>query len=79
MIILVEAGPEDIYIRRLEDGTRNRDLEETKFLQLHQDLARSTAISCAVLIGSILNIVNNVQGDPNIAAEKIAKILLGEE
>lgn len=78
-IILVEADPEDIYIRRLEDETRNRDQEETKSLQLHQDLARSTAISCAVLIGSILNIVYNTQGDPETAAEKISKILIGEE
>ncbi|WEU39861.1 MAG: adenylate kinase [Candidatus Odinarchaeum yellowstonii] len=77
-IILVEADPEDIFIRRLGDDSRNRDIEGTSSLQLHQDLARSTAISCAVLIGSVLNIVYNTQGNPDKAAEKIAKLLIGE-
>ncbi|MHA1754079.1 MAG: adenylate kinase [Candidatus Odinarchaeia archaeon] len=79
VIILIEADPERIVKRRLKDSTRNRDLEEIEAIKLHQDLSRSTAISCAVLIGSILKIVNNPPGQPDAAAETISKILIGEE
>ena len=78
VIILIEADPAGIVRRRLNDNTRNRDLEEIESIKLHQDLSRSTAISCAVLIGSILKIVNNPPGNPDKAAEIIANILVGD-
>ena len=78
-IILIEADPKRIVIRRLEDKTRDRDLEEIQSIQLHQDLSRSMAISCGLLIGSIVKIVNNLPGEPDEAAQIISKILVGEE
>ncbi|MHA1238743.1 MAG: adenylate kinase [Candidatus Odinarchaeia archaeon] len=78
VIIMIEADPELIVKRRLKDYTRERDQQAVDEIKLHQDLSRSTAISCATLIGSIVKIVNNPPGSPDKAAEEVANILLSE-
>jgi adenylate kinase len=78
-LILIEADPTRIVKRRQEDESRNRDDEEIEAIKLHQDLSRSTAISCGVLIGSIVKIINNPPGEPDEAAESIYNILIGEK
>ncbi|MHA1410152.1 MAG: adenylate kinase [Candidatus Odinarchaeia archaeon] len=79
VIILIEADPKRIVKRRQEDKSRERDDEAIEAIKLHQDLSRSTAISCGLLIGSIVKIVNNPPGEPDEAAKIISKILIGEK
>jgi adenylate kinase len=58
-IVVVEADPEEIYNRRANDETRNRDPDSKEKIAEHQQINRSAAMAYAALSGSTVKIVFN--------------------
>ena len=71
-IVLVEAEPEQIAVRRAKDATRKRDNDD---IALHQQLNRSFAAACATLTGAALAIVINADNKVEEAAVAFVEIL----
>jgi adenylate kinase len=74
-IVLIESPPSVIVERQRRDKTRQRsDLaDEAKVAELLQ-MARLAAMSSAVLVGASIVLVENVEGDPGVAAKRIAEL-----
>ena len=73
--ILVEADASEIMYRRMTDDTRVRDMEYTDEIDLHQSVAKSTAMSYAVLTGATVAIVQNHDNGLDDAVSEIVDIL----
>lgn len=58
-IVVVEADAEEIYNRRANDTTRNRDPDTKEQIAEHQMMNRAAAMSYAALTGSTVKIVFN--------------------
>jgi adenylate kinase len=58
-IVVVEADPEEIYNRRANDKTRERDPDSKEQIEEHQMINRAAAMTCAALTGSTVKIVFN--------------------
>ena len=61
--------------RRFNDDTRVRDVEYADEIDLHQSLAKSTAMSYAVLTGATVAIVQNHDNGLEDAVSEIVEIL----
>jgi adenylate kinase len=58
-IVVVEADPTEIFNRRANDATRNRDPDSTDQIAEHQFINRSAAMAYATLTGATVKIVFN--------------------
>ncbi len=58
-IVVVEADPEEIFNRRANDETRNRDPDTREQINEHQTINRAVAMSYATLTGATVKIVFN--------------------
>lgn len=58
-IVLVEASPEEIYNRRLNDKSRNRDPDTKEEITQHQQINRAAAMAYSAISGSTVKIVFN--------------------
>ena len=58
-IVIVEADPEEIYKRRMNDKTRSRDPDPIEKIREHQQMNRSAAMTYATLTGATVKIVFN--------------------
>ena len=58
-IVVVEAGPDEIYNRRAKDATRNRDPDSKEEIAEHQQINRAAAMAYATLTGATVKIVFN--------------------
>ncbi len=58
-IILVEAKPEEIFNRRNNDSTRNRDTDSIDKIKEHQYMNRSIAMAYSAITGATVKIINN--------------------
>ena len=58
-ILLVEASPEEIYNRRLNDKTRNRDSDSIEKINEHQHMNRAVAMAYSAITGATVKIINN--------------------
>lgn len=75
VIILVEADPDEILFRRLEDiEERERDIEGTKEIDQHQKVNRSAAMSYATLTGSTVKIIENHDDQLEKAVEEMINL-----
>ena len=74
-VVLVEADPDEILFRRLDDETRVRDMETTNEIDTHQKMNRSAAMSYATLTGATVKPVENPDGGVEEAAETLAETL----
>lgn len=72
---LVEADPDLIYERRSNDPTRKRDEDTRDDIVEHQTVNRGYAIAYSVYTGATVMFVNNPEGDPGYAADRILKVL----
>ena len=74
-IVVIESPPEIIVARQKRDSTRYRaDLARVEVVRELLDMARLAAMSSAVLVAASVYIVENVEGDPSIAASKIVEL-----
>ena len=76
-IVLVEAAPEIILTRQQRDRSRVRsDMGNVEAIKLLIEMARVAAMASAVRVAASVYLVENVEGDPGIAAQKIVELAL---
>ncbi len=74
-IVVIESPPEVIVARQKRDPTRYRaDLARVEVVKELLDMARLAAMSSAVLVAASVFIVENVEGDPSIAANRVVEL-----
>jgi adenylate kinase len=75
-IVLVEAPPENILKRQRRDTTRKRsDIGDVEAIRELLEMARVAAMASAVLVAASIYPVENVEGHPEVAAEKIVELI----
>ena len=74
-IVLVEADPKEIYDRRANDATRNRDPDTEEEIDEHQMMNRAAAMSYASLTGATVKIVFNHDNQLDAAVKQAAPVL----
>ena len=75
LFVLVEAHPDEIIYRRLNDDTRERDLQKVKDIELHQQMNRATSMAYATLTGATVKIVSNHDNHLNSSVKKLVDVL----
>jgi adenylate kinase len=72
IIFLIESDPNNILKRQLKDKDRVRsDYSNIEVIAETINFARYAAVASAVLVGASVKIVNNIEGDPRVAANAI--------
>lgn len=74
-IVLVEADPKEIYNRRANDTTRNRDPDSEEEIAEHQMMNRAAAMAYAALTGSTVKIVFNHDDKLDDAVKQASPVL----
>jgi len=74
-IVIVEADPEEIYNRRKNDPTRNRDPDTVEQINEHQMINRAAAMAYAALSGATVKIVFNHDNAVDAAVQQVAPVL----
>ena len=69
--IAVSAKPDEIYNRRTNDDTRDRDIISIGSIKEELDVQDAMLSSCSVLSGSPMNVVLNTEGKVEEAADSI--------
>jgi adenylate kinase len=75
VIVVVEADPEEIYNRRANDSTRNRDPDTKEQIAEHQMINRAAAMAYAALSGATVKIVFNHDNAIDAAVKQAAPVL----
>ena len=73
--ILIEANPDEIIYRRLNDDSRERDVQKVKDIDTHQQINRATAMSYATLTGATVKIVENHDNHLDSSVKKLVNVL----
>ena len=79
MYFLIEADSSLIRARRSKDFLRHRDEDTEEQISEHQSVNRTFAIAYSVFSGATVNYVDNPEGKPEIAADYIARMLMGND
>jgi len=69
--IAISARPEEIYNRRMEDKTRNRDIISIDTIKKELAVQDSMLSSCSVLTGAPMKVVLNSEGKIEEAAKSV--------
>ena len=69
--IAVSAKPDEIYNRRTNDDTRDRDIISIGSIKEELDVQDAMLSSCSVLSGSPMKVVLNTEGKVEVAANSI--------
>ncbi len=70
--VLIEAYPDEIRVRRLNDDTRQRDVESAEEIQLHQEMNRAASMAYATLTGATVKMIYN---HDNVLDETVAGLV----
>ena len=73
--MIVEADSKEIYNRRANDATRNRDPDTIAQIEEHQMINRATAMAYAALTGATVKIVFNHDDKIEEAVKQAAPVL----
>jgi len=74
-IVIVEADPKEIFDRRANDPTRNRDPDSIEQIAEHQMINRAVAMAYAALSGCTVKIVFNHDNAIDAAVKQAAPVL----
>ena len=74
-IVVVEADPEEIYNRRANDETRDRDPDSVEKIAEHQQINRAAAMAYAALSGATVKIVFNHDNAIDEAVKEASPVL----
>ena len=69
--IMISARPEEIYNRRMTDGSRTRDIVSIDTIKKELDVTSAMLSTCSILCGSPIKIVLNTEGKVDEAAQGI--------
>ena len=75
IIVIVETTGDEILMRRIGDGSRNRDLESTGNIEEHQFMNRCAAMTYGVLTGATVKIIKNKDKLLEEGVEELLSIL----
>ena len=73
--IMISARPEEIYNRRMEDTTRNRDIVSIDSIKKELDVTSAMLSTCSILCGSPIKMVLNSEGKVDEAARGIVSAM----
>jgi len=73
--ILIEANPDEIIYRRMNDDTRSRDVEKASDIQLHQEMNRAASMAYATLTGATVKIIANHDNHLPKTISKLVEVL----
>jgi adenylate kinase len=76
-IVLLEADPDEILVRRVKDTSRKRKLEYVALIDQHQRMGRVFAMTYATLTGAPVKMIQNHDGKLERAASELMAILEG--
>jgi adenylate kinase len=74
-LILVEAGPEEVWARRAADAARSRDSVTKEDLEKEMELGRGFLAVSSTLTGAPMLIVRNAEGKADVTAEALAVVI----
>ncbi len=77
MIILLEADPDEILVRRVKDTSRLRDLEYVAHIEEHQRMDRVFAMAYATFTGATVKMIMNHDSSVEKAVAELVKTLEG--
>ena len=69
--IMISARPEEIYNRRMTDGSRTRDIVSIDTIKKELDVTSAMLSTCSILCGSPIKMVLNTEGKVDEAARGI--------
>jgi adenylate kinase len=75
LFILIEAYPDEIIYRRLNDDSRERDVQKAKDIQLHQEMNRAASMAYATLTGATVKILSNHDNHIDASVNKLIDAL----
>lgn len=75
LLVLLEAKPREILLRRAKDRSRVRDRVLVDEIRTEIELSRSVAAACATLTGAPVRMVMNSQGRLVETAEQLLKLI----
>jgi adenylate kinase len=75
LFVMVEADPDEIIYRRMNDDTRSRDVEKAKDIQLHQEMNRAASMAYATLTGATVKIIANHDNHLEKTVSKLVDVL----
>ena len=75
LFVMVEADPDEIIYRRMNDDTRSRDVEKAKDIQLHQEMNRAASMAYATLTGATVKIIANHDNHLPQTISKLVEVL----
>ncbi|MGI0041967.1 MAG: AAA family ATPase, partial [Nitrosopumilaceae archaeon] len=73
--IMISARPEEIYNRRMEDTTRNRDIVSIDAIKKELDVTSAMLSTCSILCGSPIKMVLNSEGKVDETARGIVSAM----
>ena len=74
-ILLIEAPAKEIYERRMNDKTRNRDPDSIEKINEHQHINRAVAMAYSAITGSTVKIINNHENAIDEAIVEVKPVL----
>ncbi len=77
LLVLVEARPDEISLRRTKDDSRKRDPAFEESVKEELNFSRAMACACAVFMSVPVKVVVNSEGKPEEAAKQILEALGG--
>jgi adenylate kinase len=75
LIVLIEAGPEEVAKRRMMDNTRERGNDTVEEARMDLEWSRYMASANAVLAGIPIQIVANPEGHQHQAAKDLLRLI----
>ena len=75
LFVMIEANPDEIIYRRLNDDTRVRDVEKAKNIKLHQEMNRAASMAYATLTGATVKIIENHDDHLTSTVSKLVDVL----
>lgn len=75
LFVLIEANPDEIIYRRLNDETRSRDVQKANEIKLHQEMNRAASMTYATLTGATVKIVENHDNHLDSSVSKLVNVL----
>jgi len=76
LLVLIEAPPEEIVRRRINDRNRTRDLGAREDVRFDLAWSRSTASACSLLTGAPVKVIRNEEGKQMQAARELLDTII---
>jgi adenylate kinase len=76
-LVMITADPEDIFRRRTQDGTRNRDLLSVEGIKMDLEISAIMIASTSVLIGAPFKFIYNSNDKIDEAVKDLIDIISG--